>query len=197
MVTALAVPTRPGVVRAAPTLPGDSRIRLPPASPDRCDDRESEVSHLRSTSSASWRTCSSAQSSPTNSCNASPRARRRSSAALRENHRRPNQAVLTPHAGGHDIPAAINSPDRPAEARSVCRTRRPGGRSAHPPAATRHRVCRTTDPVTVIRGPSRMTRNHPRANTHSRIGKRWAGPEVGFPRSCTCWPTSATVRWPA
>jgi len=28
---------------------------------------------------------------------------------MRENHQRPNEAVLTP-SGGHDIPAAINSP---------------------------------------------------------------------------------------
>ena len=38
------------------TLPGISRIRLPPASPDRCDGQEAKVSHLRSTSDASWRT---------------------------------------------------------------------------------------------------------------------------------------------
>ena len=28
----------------------------------------------------------------------------------RENHQRPNKPVLTPHTGGHDIPAAIYSP---------------------------------------------------------------------------------------
>jgi hypothetical protein len=32
--------------------------------------------------------------------------------SLRENNQRPNETVLTPlhHAGGHDIPAAINAP---------------------------------------------------------------------------------------
>ena len=33
----LAVLTRPGFVRAAPTLPGTTRIRLPSAPPSRCD----------------------------------------------------------------------------------------------------------------------------------------------------------------
>src|SRR5438105_578743 len=56
----------PGVVRAAPTLPGVSRIRLPPASPGRCDGQEAKVSHLRSTSDAAWRTWASAQSMPQN-----------------------------------------------------------------------------------------------------------------------------------
>jgi hypothetical protein len=36
----LAVPARPGFVRAAPTLPGTSRIRLPSASPACCDRPE-------------------------------------------------------------------------------------------------------------------------------------------------------------
>jgi hypothetical protein len=36
----LAVPTRPVVVGAAPTLPCASRVRLPPASPGRCDSPE-------------------------------------------------------------------------------------------------------------------------------------------------------------
>ncbi len=52
----------------------------------------------------------------------------------RENSQRPNQAVLTPPAGGHDIPAAINSPGLPAGALSFVRTRSPGGKSAHLPA---------------------------------------------------------------
>ena len=50
-----------------------------------------------------------------------------------ENHQRPNEAVLTPQPGGHDIPSAINSPHRPAGARSLRRTPRPGGKSAHQP----------------------------------------------------------------
>ncbi|MFG1682586.1 hypothetical protein ACGFNP_20640 [Nonomuraea sp. NPDC049269] len=63
--------------------------------------------------------------------------------SLRKNHQRPNEAVLTPQAGGHDIPSAINSPGRPAGARSFIRTRRPGITSAHLPAATTHPgVCR-------------------------------------------------------
>ena len=40
----------------------------------------------------------------------SPVPRCRSVSSLRENHQRPNEPVLTPHTGGHDIPAAINSP---------------------------------------------------------------------------------------
>src|SRR5207344_276714 len=59
--------------------------------------------------------------------------------SLRENHQRPNEPVLTPSGGGHDIPAAINSPGQPAGARSVFRDPegRPGRDSAHLPAATR------------------------------------------------------------
>ena len=53
-----------------------------------------------------------------------------------ENHQRPNEAVLTPQPGGHDIPSAINSPHRPTGARSTARTQRPGKASAHLPAAT-------------------------------------------------------------
>jgi hypothetical protein len=48
--------THPGFVRAAPTLPGTSRIRLPSASPSRCDDQAVQVSHLHSNNSASRRT---------------------------------------------------------------------------------------------------------------------------------------------
>src|ERR1019366_9136698 len=71
--------------------------------------------------------------------------------SLRENHQRPNDTVLTPHEGGHDIPAAINSPGQPAGARSFTRAQGPEVKSAHPPAATRHRVCRMADPLTLIR----------------------------------------------
>lgn len=39
----LAVPARPGFVRAAPTLPGVTRIRLPPAPPPCCDRVSGEV----------------------------------------------------------------------------------------------------------------------------------------------------------
>jgi len=42
----LAVLTHPGFVRAAPTLPGNSRIRLPSAPQDRCDGPAMQVSHL-------------------------------------------------------------------------------------------------------------------------------------------------------
>jgi hypothetical protein len=48
--------TRPGVVRAAPTLPGTTRIRLPPAPPPCCDRTAAKVSHLHSNLSASRRT---------------------------------------------------------------------------------------------------------------------------------------------
>jgi hypothetical protein len=70
--------------------------------------------------------------------------------SLRENHQRPNEAVLTP-GGGHDIPAAINSPGYPAGARSVGSAASPGDNSAHLPAATRYRVCRMADPLRIIR----------------------------------------------
>ena len=53
--------------RAAATLTSISWIRLPSASPSRCDGQATKVSHLHPTSDASWRTWSSAQSSPTNS----------------------------------------------------------------------------------------------------------------------------------
>jgi hypothetical protein len=58
---------RPGFVRAAPALPGTTRIRLPSATATCCDRPQAKVSHLRSNYSASRRTWSSAQSSPTNS----------------------------------------------------------------------------------------------------------------------------------
>jgi hypothetical protein len=44
----LAVLAHPGFVGAAPTLPGTTRIRLPPASRTRCDRPEAKVSHLHS-----------------------------------------------------------------------------------------------------------------------------------------------------
>ena len=44
-------------VEAAPTLPGDSRFRLPPASPHRYDGREMDgLSPPSVNNSASWRT---------------------------------------------------------------------------------------------------------------------------------------------
>ena len=46
---------RPGFVRAAPTLPGTTRIRLPPAPPTCCDRPETKVSHLHSKHSTSRR----------------------------------------------------------------------------------------------------------------------------------------------
>ena len=52
----LAVLTHLGLVGAAPTLTGTSRIRLPPASADCCDSPQAQVSHLHSNSSASRRT---------------------------------------------------------------------------------------------------------------------------------------------
>ncbi len=44
----LAVLTRPGFVRAAPALPGTTRIRLPSAPPTCCDRPAAKVSHLHS-----------------------------------------------------------------------------------------------------------------------------------------------------
>jgi hypothetical protein len=55
----LAVLERPGFVGAAPTLPGTTRIRLPPAPPPCCDRTEAKVSHLHSSNSASRRKRSS------------------------------------------------------------------------------------------------------------------------------------------
>jgi uncharacterized protein YPO0396 len=54
---------------------------------------------------------------------------------------RPNEAVLTPVTGGHDIPVAISSPGRPTGARSFSRTRGPGSVSAHLSAGCHARVC--------------------------------------------------------
>ena len=51
----LAVLGRPGFVRAAPTLPGTTRIRLPSATPPCCDRTAAKVSHLHSNNSASRR----------------------------------------------------------------------------------------------------------------------------------------------
>jgi len=56
------VPARPAVVTAAPTLPGVPRIRLPPASPPRCDKTATKVSHPHPVKhGASWRTKSQIQ----------------------------------------------------------------------------------------------------------------------------------------
>jgi hypothetical protein len=51
----LAVPAHPGFVGAAPTLPGTTRIRLPPAPRTCCDRPEAKVSHLHSNHSAGAR----------------------------------------------------------------------------------------------------------------------------------------------
>jgi hypothetical protein len=51
----LAVLTHPGFVGAAPTLPGTSRVRLPPATAGCYDSPPVQVSHLHSNSSASRR----------------------------------------------------------------------------------------------------------------------------------------------
>ena len=55
---------RPGFVRAAPALPGTTRIRLPSATAACCDKPQAKLSHLRSNNSASRRTWLSAQSIP-------------------------------------------------------------------------------------------------------------------------------------
>jgi len=52
----LAVPTRPVVVRTAPTLPCVSKIGLSSASPACCDRSAAEPLQLRSVNGASWRT---------------------------------------------------------------------------------------------------------------------------------------------
>jgi len=52
-----AVLDRSDFVAAAPTFPGDPRIRLPPASPDRYDGQETKAFHLHPTNTApAWRT---------------------------------------------------------------------------------------------------------------------------------------------
>ena len=51
----LAVLARPGFVRAAPALPGTTRVRLPSATPPCCDRTEAKVSHLDSNNRASRR----------------------------------------------------------------------------------------------------------------------------------------------
>jgi hypothetical protein len=51
----LAVLGRPGFVRAAPTLPAATRIRLPPATATCCDRPQAKVFHPRSNHSASRR----------------------------------------------------------------------------------------------------------------------------------------------
>ena len=52
----LAVPARPVVVRAAPTLPRVSRLRLPSASTGCCDSPQVRPSHPHQVNGASWRT---------------------------------------------------------------------------------------------------------------------------------------------
>src|SRR6478752_5769435 len=52
-----AVLDRSDFVAAAPTFPGDPRIRLPPASLDRYDGQETKAFHLHPTNTApAWRT---------------------------------------------------------------------------------------------------------------------------------------------
>jgi hypothetical protein len=60
----------------------------------------------------------------------------------RKNYQRPNQAVLTPAHDGHGIPEAINSPGRPAGARSFLRAHSPGITERSPAGGHHHRVCR-------------------------------------------------------
>jgi hypothetical protein len=65
----------------------------------------------------------------------------------RQSHQRPNEPVLTP-AGGHDIPAAICSPGhRQGHHLPTGLPNEPGPGSAHPPAATRNRVCPNPQPT--------------------------------------------------
>ncbi len=42
------MPAHPALSGLLPTLPGTSRVRLPSASPDRCDGPEMKVLHLHS-----------------------------------------------------------------------------------------------------------------------------------------------------
>jgi hypothetical protein len=111
---------RPSVVRAAPTLPGISRIRLPPASPNRCDGQAAKVSHPRSTSDASWRTWRSAQSIPqvTGGCAFTFTSMSRNcSGGARgpgENARRPNSEALRP-----DLRLSRSRSQRPVRLRSL------------------------------------------------------------------------------
>jgi hypothetical protein len=52
----LAVPARPVVVGAAPTLTRVPRLRLPPASTSRCDGPQERPFHPLTVNGASWRT---------------------------------------------------------------------------------------------------------------------------------------------
>ena len=78
----LAVPTRPGVVGAAPTLTCVPRLGLPPASKTCCDRPTVESFHLHPVHGASWRT----RTPPPNDAPARPRGRP-------ERHRRVVRAV--------------------------------------------------------------------------------------------------------
>ena len=79
--------------------------------------------------------------------------------SLRENYQRPNETVLTPARRARH-PSSDQLSRSPAGARSFGRAQSPGGNSAHLPAATRHRVCRTADPLTLIRREEDLARQH-------------------------------------
>jgi len=71
--------------------------------------------------------------------NGSPAIEVRHGQQTGENYQRPNEPVLTPHQGGHDIPSAnqLIPARKNRQGHAFVRTKRPGDQSAHPPAATR------------------------------------------------------------
>ena len=79
-----------------------------------------------------------------------PSAMSKHVSSQRENHQQPNKTVLTP-PGGHDIPAAINSPGHRQGHGLSSGLNAQEPTSAHLPAATSNRVCRMADPLTLIR----------------------------------------------
>ena len=95
---------------------------------------------------------SSAQSSPTNKPHQIlPSEMPDPVSSLRENNQRPNETVLTP-PGAARHPSSDQLSRSPAGARSFHRAPGPADNSAHLPAATRYRVCRTANPLTLISG---------------------------------------------
>ena len=73
----------------------------------------------------------------------------------------------------------------------MCRTQSPWGRSAHPPAATRHRVCRKTDPITLIRGAGSNCKNLAVEPPDHGIGRS----RGGLTSKIHQWSTARDVRW--
>ena len=86
----------------------------------------------------------------------------------------------------HDIPSAIHPPANRRGRRSSIRTRGPGSRSAHPPAATGCESARWTGPLVLIR-VTHCCFEHAGQN----FGSLDRGPQATRPGMCGCgWRTS-------